>query len=290
MAVPLASHAQEPVTIEELTIRIWPEFDQPVALVFYVGRVAEGTSLPVDLRFQIPSGASLNATAYVDTDGTLIDAPARTAGDTVTITSPNGTFWVEFYDPALRRDDSQRSYSFVWQSEYSVAQLTWEVQLPAGGNALSIDPPNGSFTTDQYGLPVYTVTVGGPAAGERASLSATYIKATDTLSAEVLGLSVTPAAVPSSQGGNLPLWAIIVLVVASIALIGGAVYYFMQDRKRVQERKGKKERPSPSEPPRGKRSAAPRTPPAVTTRFCTRCGHPIGQGDQFCRNCGAKLR
>jgi hypothetical protein len=290
MAVPLAGHAQELVTIKELTIRIWPEFDQPTVLVFYVGRVAEGTPLPVDLRFQMPAGASLHATAYIDTDGTLLDAPARAAGDSVTLTSPNGTFWVEFYDPALQRDEDQRAYSFIWQSEYPVRQLTWEVQLPAGGSDLSVDPTGGSFTTDQYGLPMYTVTVNGPAAGETASLSAAYVKTTDTLSVETFGPSVASTAVPPSQSGGLPLWAIIVLVVASVALVGGAVYYFIQDRKRVQERKGKKGRASPPIPSQGKRANVPRTPPAVTTRFCTRCGHPIGQGDQFCRNCGAKLR
>lgn len=38
-ATPLAARAQDAPTLATLTIQLWPEFDQPSVLVFYVGSI-----------------------------------------------------------------------------------------------------------------------------------------------------------------------------------------------------------------------------------------------------------
>jgi hypothetical protein len=269
----LPARAQEPPVIDMLTVRVWPEFDQPSALVFYVGEVAQGTALPVELRLPLPPGVTVSAAAYLDSaTGTLLQAESTQEGSELVVTSPNGTFWVEFYDAALQVDGDQRSYTLALTAPATINTLTYEVQSPYGARGLEVQPAGGTTGTDQYGLPVYSVTQSAVAAGSPLTLSFTYTKRGSALTVEQIpagqstsggsGEAVPPA---SSGRGISPLvW---VLAGAGVALvIGGAAYWFLL-----------------------RRSAGGQA--AVGGRgFCTTCGKPVRAGDRFCRHCGAKLK
>lgn len=276
-AAPSLAYAQEPVTLSSLVIRVWPEYDRRAALVFYSGEVAPATSLPVEVSFTLPPGAALNAVAYADPDtGELFNAQHTQEGDVLTMTTPTGAFHVEFYDSALQFDGSRRSYTLNASPGYAVESLTWEVQQPIGASSLQAEPGGGDVRTGQFGIAYYTVTQSGVDADETVTVTFTYEKTDDTLTASWLQQqsSLSPgdagsAPQPTAGGTTSQTWLIIILVVGGLALIGGGVYFFA--------RMGM---PLPRPAPSGKSGK----------RFCTQCGKPVGGGDQFCRHCGARLR
>src|SRR5512138_625661 len=172
------ARAQDAVSLASLTIRVWPEYDQPAALVFYIGKVVEGTALPVELRFQLPPAATLNAAAYIDDQtGSLLTAVTKVDGNIVTVTSPNGSFHLEFYDAGLKIEGAQRTYSLVWQGDYPVQKLTLEAEQPMGARDVTAAPAGGSWTVDSNNLQSYVAAQSGLQAGQQVTLSISYAKA-----------------------------------------------------------------------------------------------------------------
>lgn len=266
VAEPLApARAQETVSLGSLTIRLWPEYDQPTALVFYIGKVSEGTTLPVDLHFRMPPGAVLHATAYLeDQTGDLLTAASRVEGDVVTVTSPNGSFHVEFYDPGLKVEGDQRTYSLLWQGDYPVEELVVEAQQPVGARDMTVEPAGGSWTTGSNNLQVYTASRLGLQAGQQVTVSMSYTKPDSSLTVDALAPASPGDTTQAGRDGQII--GMGVLGAALLIAIGGAIYLF-------------------------KRRGGPRAPKVTGkgARFCTRCGHAAGAGDRFCRQCGASL-
>lgn len=279
LAAPTA-HAQEPITLASLTVRIWPEFDQPSALVFFIGQVAGGTPLPAELRFSLPTGATVHAVAFIDeSGGGLLSAQYRQEGSEIVVTSPNGSFWVEFYDAALQVEGQQRTYALAWTAPYAIATLTYEVQSPYGAQGLAVEPAGGALSTDDFGLPLYTIARNGIAAGETLELRMTYSKADNRLTADQLspaaGESIpqatTGTAVADARAGVSPL-AVALLAAGGLLILGGAGYWFFQTVRPFSRRTA----PTPQAKGGG--------------GFCPQCGRPAQAGDRFCRHCGARLR
>ncbi len=273
-----SAHAQEPITLNNLTVRIWPEFDQPSALVFLVGQVASGTPLPAELRFPLPAGATVHAVAFVDAaSGDLLTASYRQEGSEVVMTSPNGSFWVEFYDAALQVEGAQRSYTLMWTTPYAITTLTYEVQSPYGAQGLAVEPAGGALSSDELGLPLYTLARNGIAAGETLTLRFTYSKADSTLTSDWLS-TVPGASQPTtgssapSAGGNIPPLGIALIALGGLLILGVVGYWFFGVR----------------QPALRRRAAGPQV--GGDKRFCPQCGQPVQPADRFCRHCGARLR
>ena len=273
--LPGLSQAQEPVALELLEVTIWPEFDQPAALVFLSGAAVTGGEEPVELRFELPPGATLNAVAYRG-EGNLLSAEYEQQGDEVIVTSPNGTFWVEYYDE-LTFDGGERSYGVNFTAQHDINTLVWTVQTPYGGTDMRVDPAEGGTSqTGQNGLPTFTVAEENIAAGDEVSLAFSYTKSNDTLSAEWLSQqggggaeeAVQPAV--TTTGSQPATWVVVLLLVGGLALVGGGVYWFVSQ--------------SNAKPGRTRRTRA-----KGGKGFCTQCGKSVQGGDKFCRHCGAKL-
>lgn len=270
----------ETLRLELLTVRVWPEFDRPSALVFLIGEVDAATVFPVDITIDLPAGAQVNAVAYLDPDtNSLLMAQSQQEGSTLTITLEAPTFWVEFYDPALTIEGDRRSYAFNWTTPYAVDVILWEVQTPYNAQDMVIEPSEGGeMDTDQMGLPSMTIIEGGMAAGATLSLEFTYTKPDSILSADAMGVRPTDAGTTTTlepaadTGGTSPL-VIVLLVVAGVGLIGGGVYWYLHSTGLLE-----------------RRGAGVRQPISGEKRFCTQCGKPVGGEDLFCRHCGAKLK
>ncbi len=227
-----AVHAQTEPTIDSLTITIWPEFDQRAALVFYSGEVAAGPDLPLTLTFHLPPSASIHAVAYRLPDGRLANAPFTIAGDTLTMTSPDGTFHVEFYDASLVFDGEARTYALAWAGDYAVNRLVWEVQQPAGAGSLSIAPGESTLHTDRFGLPLYRIVAGALLAGEAASIEVRYAKPTPALTVELLQAAEQPAPTPAPIPPGLSSTAFLAIMGLIIAALAGVAGYFYSESRR----------------------------------------------------------
>jgi hypothetical protein len=275
--LPSTAAAQQAITLDQVDIRVWPEFDQPSVLVIYSGSVAGPVEEPLDLQFTLPPNVTLNAVAYPDsTTGDLLNAESSLDGQTLTLTTPTGGFHVEVYDPALQVNGQGRAYSLSWQSPYPVNALSWEIQQPAGASDVSIIPAADDTGSDQFGLPVYFIHQTGIQAGQDATIVLEYTKSTDALTAEQLGLLSEGTGVGSTQqpptgstGAGGWVWYVVGVV---LLVAAAAVVYFFVIRRTPLPARAKPARQSGSK------------------RFCTRCGKPVSSGDVYCRHCGAKLK
>ncbi len=279
--------AQSDVVIDELIVRVWPEFDNEAALVFLIGSVEAGTERPVSIQVTLPDGIEPFAVAYEDGDN-LLTTESTQIGNTVTMTSPNGTFYIEFYDPSFRFDGNTRSYTLDYVTNYDINRFIWGIQLPPGTNEESLTAfEDGSFTMDQYGLTVYEGVIENVAAGSTVPVSYNYERVMTQFTAEMLAEANTAAApettaspAPASPGG-LPQWAIIVIILLTLVLIGLGMLYYLNNR------------PQPASTPRAASAASKKKknsqPTGAGKRFCTHCGQPVDGGDTFCRHCGHQL-
>lgn len=288
---PGAALAQAAIPLSQLTIRLWPEYDKPGVLVFLIGQTGSGVTLPAELKFTLPQGSTVNAVAYQDTTNNILtDKVTHTVdGQNVSITTPNGNFHIEFYDPALQVTGGQRAYKFTWQQNFSVDQLTWEIEQPAGASALAITPPGGTIITDENGLPLTQIAAGSVAAGQPSAISVSYSKPTDTLSATALAQSrpaaaATNTAQPASSSNPLTIVLAVLLIALAAAVI--TLVYLRGGFAGIGVRVVDAETPQP----RGKAARKPRKKSERGGRFCPQCGQPARPGDMFCRSCGAKLR
>jgi hypothetical protein len=284
------AHAQGEITIDSLTIRVWSEFDQPEGLVFLIGQTALDVPVPVELTFTLPGTATLHATAYEDATGNLLTLPGEMKGNELTVQSPNGSFYIEFYDSALAIDGESRAYTLDLAMPYAVNRLTTEVQHPAGAGDVTVIPSS-TESLDRYNLPISIGLAEEIAAGERVAISLTYVKPSSALSVDILGLNQDPAGgsgtgetVPSpavNSGEQLPTGFVIGLGVVSILLIAGAIYWYTHDTGKAKT--------APALAAKANRRAARKSgsSPAGGRRFCTQCGQEIDPADKFCRNCGA---
>ena len=92
-------------------------------------------------------------------------------------------------------------------------------------------------------------------------------------------MSDDAAATPRApkKGGALKwvLIAVVLLLVGGLALVGGGVFWYVQQTRPAPQRA----RRAPGRAPGDQRSK----------RFCTNCGEPVSRGDRFCRSCGERV-
>ncbi|GAB4478890.1 MAG: hypothetical protein Kow00124_23830 [Anaerolineae bacterium] len=278
LLLPTPAAAQGEITLASLTVRVWPEFDRPSSLVFLMGELSPGVTLPADLTFSLPPTAAVNAVAYEDpATGDLLTAQSSQVGNLLTMTSPNGTFHIEYYDLALSIEGDQRSYALSFPLPYTVTgEIVIEVQQPVNASGLSVTPAGGTTVTDALGLPAYVLTLPGAQAGETVALSFTYTKPDTALTADqfqqppvIPPVDTTTSTAGAAGGSGLPLGWTIAIVLVGVAAVSAGVFLAIRNRR-----------------------PAPRTvrPTAGAKRFCTQCGKPVPPDARFCPHCGAALR
>jgi hypothetical protein len=159
-----------------------------------------------------------------------------------------------------------------------------------GASAMSLSPSAGAGVTGNDGLVYYNKDAGSLPAGQTFTLSISYEKSSDDLSAT--SLRVQPAApVDDTQGetsiqtflsgalnNKIVAWSLGILGVALIA--GGAVWYWQTGKSRQEEQPRRRHRPA----------VLSEVEEAGGHIYCHQCGKRAGPGDRFCRTCGTKLR
>jgi hypothetical protein len=292
--VPVA-RAQGPLSLAELEIDLWPEYDRSEVLVIYKAKLPANVSLPVDITFKIPAVAGEPfAVAVRQMDGALLNATydRQIEGEwaLITITATMPEIQLEYYDPQIQKDGNNRSYTYVWPGDYAVDAMRIVVQEPIGASQVSIEPDLGSFVQYQNDpMRYYLMDVGAPKANESVSVAISYFKDTDILSIE--SLQVQPSAPidgndGSGQSGFITYLPWIIGGLGVLLLAGGVLWYLRMNAEQVS--------PTPKRKRRTK--TAIKSPEQVSAAngndgaFCHQCGKRSASGDRFCRSCGAKLR
>ncbi len=290
---PVGASAQTPVTIENLQVELWPEYDRPEMLVIYRIELAANTSLPTTVSLPIPAAAGEpNAVAVAAETGGLVMAEyqSQTQGEwtMITVLAESIYIQIEYYDPGLVVDGQSRTFDYTWPGGLTVNNLELEVQQPFDATDIVFSPELASSQVAGDGLIYHSGSFGAVATEQEFSLSVQYEKPSDTLSVTEL-MAQQPAqqpaeadpgnAVPIDSGSTYSNWLPWALGVAGLGLIGYGLYSYI----RGGQSSSKKSR---SSKPR-KRASAKQKGAGV---FCHSCGVKSLGGDKFCRECGVKLR
>lgn len=286
MLSPTSTLAQSNVTIGEMTVQLWPEYDHPDMLVMYSFTLAADSVLPAEVQVRIPANADLNAVAKVEGGSMLnvpYDAPVK-EGDSVIITlqiEDFSSYRVEYYAP-IEKNGAARSYTLVWNADYAIDSLYIQFQQPPTASNLKSTPALPNLSPVNGGINYHDLNVGKLAAGNSFKWSLSYEKANDDLTVSSMPveegggslLEASETASSFSLRDSLPL----ILVGIGILLIaGGLIYFFLAGRRNATSENGRK-RHSPS------------TAAAGGNIYCHECGSRANSGDKFCRYCGAKFR
>jgi zinc-ribbon domain len=272
------ARAQEPAgDLETLQVSFWPDFDRPSVLVLMDGQLPEGAALPAEVSIPLPSEAQLNAVATI-VDAGMLTIEYQEAGGNVTFLTPQRQFRVEYYAP-YEQDGRSRSFDFNWLSDSSVAEFAVQIQQPANASSLTSDPEPSEVSTNQVdGLVYHNLAPRSVAAGTPYNLAFSYVANSDGLTVAVDPAASLPdagAQTAASVEGNND-WMLVAGALGLIVLAVAGTWF-------VATRRGDRKSTRPRKPsPQGRKSQA--------QVFCHACGKQAEQGDQFCRQCGTKLK
>jgi hypothetical protein len=286
--LPVNAGAASDVTLENLTIQLWPDHDQLAVLVIYDFNLDANTPLPATMRFQIPSSANLAAVAS-DSGGALVDvahdllaAQGNSQVVTFTITDQAG-YHLEYYLP-YTLEGKVRNFVFTWPGDYAVKSFNLALQKPSAATNITTDPLLADIPSDQNGFAYQATSILTLAAHQTFSLKVRYENDSDTLSASTLRIQPS-SPLTDTLPGQVSLMTYVPWVLAGLALlliVGGISWYWFSSRGST----GSSER-------RRHISARDKTPDDATQDrqvYCHQCGKRAQTDDRFCRTCGAELR
>jgi hypothetical protein len=289
--VPASVQAQSLLVFDSVEIDLWPEYDQPTLLIIYRLTLDSATTLPVDVSIRIPTTAGdPSAVATREASGQLLTAAyTRTVQgiwSTIKFKATSLQMQFEYYDPALVKEGSTRSFTYEWQGDYEVKAMTLQVQQPVGATEMVLSPAMGSAISGENGLAYYNAMVGEVTAGTKFKLSVQYQKDNDSLSqtAQTVQPSESLSTGTAGHAGDpktVLAWALGVLGV--LLLAGGGYWYFRTGQINRSEPFDRRHKPRRE---RGGEAEAP----AQDGVFCHQCGKRASAGDIYCRVCGTKLR
>jgi hypothetical protein len=286
--IPTMVSAQSETIINELRVKLWPEYDRSDLLVINDITLAPGTVTPITIKLHVPADADITAVAQQTPTGLfVVNFKAGVDGNQQTVTfdiTDKTSYRLEYYVP-IQKKDSARQFNFIWPGDYAVNTLVVEAQEPPKTTDFKTNPalPNVQSTTD--GLSTQSGTFGSLKKGEQWKLQANYSRTTDELT--VSGQPVQPS------GGNLdgnaswiaslidffsrnPLYILGFLGV--LLIFAGLIWYWQTS--------------SSSRPKKSRRRHVSQSPSSANDEqiYCPQCGKRAQPVDKFCRACGSRLR
>ena len=284
------AQAQTAVTLQTLEVELWPDYDQEAVLVLLTGTLPANVPLPATLTIPLPDEADFNVVARITPDNVMTDqgmTPQVTANQ-VTFTTPDSRFRVEYYQP-YTATDSQRDFTFSWQSDITVEQMSVTIQQPIAATNMTVVPVPATVSAGQDGLTYHVLPGQAVAAGDTYRVEVGYTmntpqltisfssQETDTANEELPFLDAVPV---ESGGVDWQLWFI---GLGILILVATAVWYL------ISRQSASKHRPAKPKPTR-KTAVTQATATKGKANFCHQCGQPLQAEDKFCRNCGTAVK
>lgn len=283
---PFATVAQDELQVESLEIALWPEYDRSEMLVIVRMRLTSDNPLPMTVELPIPAHVGEpSAVAKWDPDLGPNDQVqwSRIEDDEwskIAIETDTAGVWLEYYD-ALTLDNGERSYSFQWPGGFKIGSLRFKVQQPQAADSMRVS--EATDIVEESGLKYHIIDAGSLQASDRYQIEISYFNSTGQLTNPAT--IVRPAATRGSTP-NISAWLPYVIGgFGLLMLILGAILWFRLRREMGDGSSRRRQRR------RTKLDGEPQ--PKQTTRaqrFCQHCGIRANLDDNFCRNCGTKLR
>ena len=282
------AHAQDSaLTLSQLQIDLWPEYDRQSVLVIYRMSLSPDTPLPAEVSLRIPREVGKpHKVAQQSIDGLLYDLEYTLVTSdewlTVKFTALSQQVRVEYYDPRLERVNTLRTFRFAWPSDFEVEELVLSVQQPRDATRFELQPDQGVGREGLDGMVYYTLNMENVSPDTQLSLDLTYESPNNQLSNVLQPVQPVEPLQEGRIGWTtfLELLPLAVLVFGAIILAGSALWYWQSsDRPKLTLRgfglEDNKEAPDQRNP--------------LTGIYCRECGKRALAGDLYCRACGARL-
>lgn len=233
--------AQPPhVHFQRLEVAIWPEYDQPAALVMYRGWLAPDVQLPITVTLPLPAQVTApNAVAKRGPGTGLLVAPhtieSNGEWNMIHVQTDMPEVRVEFYLD-LATDQPARALTFEWPGGPVIDEAFYEVMQPLGATEFAASPSSAPPALSQDGLMYLREELGPIAEGAPFYVQISYNKATPDLTASALQpvapppqtsmppQQAAPAQQPTSAGeadSNDSIWIVVLPIVFAAGLAAG---------------------------------------------------------------------
>jgi zinc ribbon protein len=267
--------------IANLSISVWPEYDDPSVLVIYDGQFADKDGYPRQVGFLVPSDANVNATAYGDDNGGYLNTdPWKTedAGNgwtRILFNLPRPAFHIEFYYNPLQ-GKTDKTMSFAYKSAQPADTVELEIQQPLKAINFKTEPVAVLQTTRGHDFKYHVFHFSNVTVGQLLSVQVSYTKTDPNPS--VASITI-PSDATSANATNIP--SSNLLLPAGIGAAGLALLAlgFLAWRARG----GKEERSQPRRAHNKKKGQS-------FSAFCHECGNGLRAEDVFCSHCGTKRK
>lgn len=298
--------AQSPaLTIEQASLRLWPEYDDPGLLVIFNGSFTDAAAFPQQVAFPIAAGARNIQATYRDASGNLLMREYTVTDDRLTYELPLPAFHYEYYVDRPPSGD-QREIVFSFDPGYTTKTLEVIVQEPARAGGFGVTPAEQSQYKGDDGLTYHVLNLVDITPGQPVEIAIRYTKSDSGLSKPQLAVTNagTDASAVTATNGTRQSWLPYAMLGLGLALLLAAVayWYFVQRHARpVQtvrsepttggKRAGASGRTTLPTAARGaSRPTVRAAAPGAQAVYCTQCGHTLQPDDRFCAQCGAPRR
>lgn len=251
-AVSLAQGVASP-SLDRLEVAIWPEYDQPAALVMYRGWLAPDTPLPTTVTLPIPATVAAPSAVAKRGPGTeLLVAPYTLVAEgewkMVHLQTDLPEVRVEYY-MNMSTADPERQYTFEWPGGVEIRNVAYEVMQPLGASNFAVAPSSGAPVQGGDGLLYQREELGPVPTGGTFFVEVSYSKSAPDLTASALQpvappqprtgpgstpeLPPAPSTVAESGSSQDSVWIVVLPIVFAAGLAAG--WILLSGRKRKSD-------------------------------------------------------
>jgi hypothetical protein len=230
--------------------------------------------MPYNVAIQDVDGLLYNLDYTVVTDGNFL---------VVTFNTPSQDLQIEYYDSAIVKNGSIRSFDYSWPGDFAVNSLSIQIQQPLGASQFSIDPVMGSPRQGLDGLNYYSSVEGTVKAGQTFTIHISYKNPNNVLSSSMQPVQPVKPINNSTSGRvtfqELLPWALGLL---GVLLISGGAWWYLRVSNEIKTNPQKQNKKVDGSKPLKEMDPS-------ANIFCQQCGRKASPGDQYCRTCGTRL-
>jgi hypothetical protein len=287
---PARARAQSDISMESTAVSLWPEYDRPTALVITQMLLSPDTALPAQVVLRVPPSVEKIHTVAIGSDFSSVtdqgvDYTVEEGGEwsEIKINAPDRAIRVEYYDSALVKSGTTRTYTYIWPGDYPVGTFSFELRAPLESTNITSQPPLEQAVVDLDGFEYWTAQPASLEAGEQFQAAVSYERTTDLPSTAILLGNQTGAVPPAlsltdAVYRGLPY----IMGLLGLALIVGGGWWFWRSG-RVSVRGSSRRR-------HAQHASATIDDDGDQEVYCHNCGRRAGPTDRFCRACGTRLR
>ena len=283
---PSAARGGEELRINQLSVSVWPEYDDPRILVIYRGAFAEESVFPAWVDFYIPEGSEIIGAGKTTPQGELLlqeyNIHEERGRQVISINLSTPTFFLEYYhDPFSGK--TQKSFEQRIENKYPVDSLTVAVQQPLKAESFTLAPQADSRRTDTQGFSDHLYDFQDLAAESSVKISVSYKKDDPNPSmprqtTAQQGAGEAPygdgETAPDVKTGMSGVTFTGIILLAAAVVVAAAFIMRKKAEKRVENSRGPHERTAGRE----------------GWKFCPCCGAELKKDYRFCPSCGHSLK